>query len=344
MPPPRPISDLAETDGDLQAALSGEASRTAAELATEQAMRDPTVWRDAVADNGPTFLALQGEGVAGADSYLTDVLVAQGASPSADARIEPAALVDYTDGGGSWLRNLVYAPPATYQQAVAAGLSAASAWLRAQFVASAVAGDGVADAARSARLLSMFGRPAVKSWVRALRGTSCARCAILAGRRYYVSGFQRHPRCDCYMIPSAEDANDDWTTDPDVYFRSLNAQDQNRIFTVAGAEAIRLGADMSQVVNARDGITVASVYGRDVQATLYGTSVRGLYGGYEVRDDGSLRRRPTAETERRRSGDRSLRYATAPRLLPDEIFEIAAQEGWDRDEILRQLRRFAYIF
>lgn len=330
MPPPRPVADIAEADGDLQATLSATASRTATQLVTGQAMRDPRRWRDAVADSGPNLLALQAAGVAEAAAYLTAVLAAQGAAPDAEADLNPSSFLDYTDGGGSWLRNLVYAPPSAYQQSVAAGASPATALVRAQFVASAVAGDGVADAGRAARLTSMFTRPAVKMWVRALRGTSCARCAILAGRRYFVSGFQRHNRCDCYMIPAAEDSSDDWTTDPDAYFRSLSIQDQDTTFTRAGAEAIRLGANMSQVVNARDGITVVSAYGRDVQATTTGTTVRGLAGQRLATEAG------TRQTSRGRS-------AVAPRLLPDEIFQIGAEEGWDRAEVLRQLRRFAYI-
>jgi hypothetical protein len=39
----------------------------------------------------------------------------------------------------------------------------------------------------------------------------------------------------------------------DEYFQSLSAAEQDRVFTQAGAEAIRNGADLNQVVNARRG-------------------------------------------------------------------------------------------
>lgn len=340
MPPPPPVADLAGRDGARQAAL---ADLAVAALDLHRAGADPVQWRDAVADAAPTLLAVQETAVSDADPYLDEVIAAQGADPAAEAAVNPGAFVDQTDGGGSWVRNLVYAPPSAYRDAVSAGAGDTAARARAGYVARAIVTDGVLDAGRAARLVAMATRPSVRGYVRALRGTSCARCAVLAGRRYRVSSFRRHPRCDCYMIPAAEDAPDDWATDVAAYFRSLTRVDQDRIFTAAGAEAIRLGgvkaAAINQVVNAADGVTV--VGGR--AATTSGTSVRGLYGGYEVQPDGSLRERTRAETERRPSGDRTLRVATTPRLMPDEIFQLAETEGWDRAELLRQLRRFAYI-
>jgi hypothetical protein len=161
-------------------------------------------------------------------------------------------------------------------------------------------------------------RPAVKSYVRMLRGTSCARCAILAGRHYKsVVAFQRHKRCDCVNIPAAE-SGADWSTDPKEYFESLDSSDQDRLFTKAGAEAIRRGADMNQVVNVRQGITVAESFGQKVAATTVGTTSRGLAG-------------------------QRLAGTGMPRLLPDEIFLQAERLGWDRAEVLTQLKRFAYI-
>ena len=106
---------------------------------------------------------------------------------------------------------------------------------------------------------------------------------------------------------------------------------------------------MGQVVNARAGMSTVSSYGREVQATTYGTSMRALYGGYEIQPDGSLRRRSGDELERRVIGTtidgrtQTLRFTTTLRLLPDEIFQLADAEGWDRAELLRQLRRFGYL-
>jgi hypothetical protein len=66
------------------------------------------------------------------------------------------------------------------------------------------------------------------------------------------------PPRDCIHIPCAEDSADDLRTDPKLYFKSLTAAEQDRLFTKAGAEAIRLGSDPAKVVNARRGLTMAS--------------------------------------------------------------------------------------
>lgn len=281
------------------------------EPAMRRGRRSPEAWRDAVQAIGNRLLALQVAGAGYADAYLNDVLDAQGADPAALARVNPGAFADLTDGGGSWLQALVFAPNSVR-------LPGVDWWTRFQFVAASIVTTALNDTARGAVQAGMQARPAVTGYIRMLRGTSCARCAILAGRRYKSAvAFQRHKRCDCIHIPAAENADDDWATDPDAYFRSLTTDQQDRLFTKAGAEAIRLGADMNQVVNARAGITVAQAFGQTVQTTTVGTTRRGLAG-------------------------QRLQGRT-PRLLPDEIFLQADRLGWDRAELLRQLQRFAYI-
>jgi hypothetical protein len=69
---------------------------------------------------------------------------------------------------------------------------------------------------------------------------------------------RRHPRCDCQHIPAREDMAGDLRTDPGAYFRSLPEKEQDRLFTADGAQAIRHGADVSQVVNARRGMYTAA--------------------------------------------------------------------------------------
>src|SRR5690606_34810087 len=68
---------------------------------------------------------------------------------------------------------------------------------------------------------------------------------------------QRHPQCDCIHVPAVEDTADDLRTDPRAYFDSLSEAEQDRIFGKAAAQAIRDGADMSRVVNARRGMYTA---------------------------------------------------------------------------------------
>lgn len=165
----------------------------------------------------------------------------------------------------------------------------------------------VQDAARQAASVSIAARPRI-GWVRMLNPPSCSRCAVLAGRFYRFSqGFQRHPRCDCRHIPTTEDLSGDLTTDPEEYFRSLSAEQQDRIFTRGGAEAIRQGADMGQVVNARRGMSTAQ---NGLRLTSSSTGRRGVYRG------------------------------PGQRLMPDSILEIA---GNDRAYAQELFRRFGYL-
>lgn len=173
----------------------------------------------------------------------------------------------------------------------------------------------IADAAREAEIAAFAQRPWVDGWVRAINPPCCARCALLSGRFYlFNEGFLRHPRCDCFHIPAPSDR--DKVRDliainsPERYFESLTEDEQDRIFTKSGAEAIRLGADMGQVVNARRGMRKAQVAGRNVRVTTEGATRRGRASGLRVR------------------------------LMPESILEIA---GNDRDEAIRLLRLHRYI-
>ncbi len=277
--------------------------------ALRRGYRSPESWRDAVQSVGDQLLTLQVQIASMADPYLNDVLDVQGADPSSEVQVDPAAFADLADGGGSWLQTLVYAPNSIR--------TPGADWRsKFDFIAQSIVKGGLNDTGRSSVQSGMQGRPSCEYYVRMLVGTSCARCAILAGRRYKSAvAFRRHKRCDCKHIPGPEDT-DDWSTDPKDYFESLSAENQDDVFGQGAAEAIRRGADIYQVVNAESGVYVARAYGQDVLATTTGTTARGLAG---------------------------QRLQGLPRLLPDEIFLQAERLGWDREEVLRQLKRFAYV-
>jgi hypothetical protein len=161
--------------------------------------------------------------------------------------------------------------------------------------------------------------------------------------------------CDCVHFPAAEYVPDA-TTDPQQYFDSLTEPQQDAAFTKAGAQAIRDGADIAQVVNARRGaqgigyaagrLTEAekamlrggrqrgrlertSVFGRDMFVTTEGATTRGAAGV----------RLGARETGRKVGGSR-YRRARAPRLMPESIYELA---GGDREEAIRLLKRNGYL-
>lgn len=187
----------------------------------------------------------------------------------------------------------------------------------------------IQDAARAASSVSIAARPRI-GYVRMMNPPSCSRCAVLAGKFYrFNAGFQRHPRCDCRHIPSNEDGAGDLTTRPDVYFDSLSKAEQDRIFTNAGAESIRQGADISQVVNVRSGMTTAQS-GRQVRnqygdfSTTSGTTSRGVHGRSQAREKLAGNRYTTS---------------TRIRLMPESILEIAK----DRADAQRLLRLYGYL-
>jgi hypothetical protein len=150
----------------------------------------------------------------------------------------------------------------------------------------------------------------VLGYERMLNLPSCSRCIILAGQVYaWSDGFERHPNCDCVHRPiySIEDYRDRRSrrTAKQV-FDSLSRAEQDRVFGKAAAQAIRDGADINQVVNARRGISAA------------GTTTEGTRRGIAAR--------------RRGRG--------TPRLTPEEIYRLA--DG-DRQKVIALLREHGYI-
>jgi len=127
--------------------------------------------------------------------------------------------------------------------------------------------------------------------------------------------------CDCVHIPAREDTADSVQTNPKKIFESMTPEEQDRVFTKAGAQAIRDGADMSRVVNARRGMT-----------TAVGPSGRRRL----VRDDRGLF--TTTEATARRG--RLPGQVAGVRLMPESIYQIA---GGNRAEAIRLLRLHGYI-
>jgi hypothetical protein len=186
------------------------------------------------------------------------VLTAQRISPVSHGLVNPAALTGVASDGRD-LMTLLYQPVITALVGIGSGNDVPRALASGRSVLDMIVRTQVADAGRAADQVAMAARPQVTGYVRMLVGRSCSRCAILAGRHYsWQADFKRHPRCDCTAVPAREDTADDLRTDPRRYFDSLSTAEQSRQFTVAGAEAIRSGADIAQVVNARSGMYSAA--------------------------------------------------------------------------------------
>lgn len=121
-----------------------------------------------------------------------------------------------------------------------------------------IVGSLVNDAGRSTMGVFAASRDREIGHVRTLTPPSCSRCAILAGRWYrWSDGFQRHPKCDCTMLPGGRSAG---VADPFGAFERGEITD----LTKAQTKAVRDGADISRVVNATKGMQTTSFAGRRV--------------------------------------------------------------------------------
>ncbi len=293
------------------------------------------------------MVAGQRAAVADADEYVGNVLDELGTPVAPDADLVTDPLIGVaSDGRG--LDSLMYGAVITVKDRVGVGLPVEQAWDLGMKALLLRVQTQIADAARTAVGIGIAARPDV-GYVRMLNPPSCSRCAILAGRFYaFNRGFRRHPGCDCRHIPTREDRAGDLRTDPRAYFDSLPAEQQDKLFTKAGAAAIRDGADITQVVNARRGMSTAQeniagwipkgrlsrteVYGQQVATTTEGVTRRGA--AYQAMSQAGYARRQTDV----RNGRRYFQ-ARAPRLMPEGIYEIAE----DRDDALRLLRLYGYL-
>jgi hypothetical protein len=272
-------------------------------------------WPDAQAELLVLLVAAQLAAAAKSDDYIAEVAAAQsiGVPPEGALAAEAVAAVA---SDGRPLETLLDQAALAVLAALASGLSRAQSFASGLATLAMILSTQIADAGRAGESVASTNLR-LTGYVRMLTGaTSCSRCVILAGRWYeWNEGFERHPDCDCIHIPAREDRAGDLRTDPDAYFRSLSADEQDRVFTNAGAQAIRDGADMNQVVNARSGMRTAQVFGRRTLTTTTGTT-------------------------RRAQASRFIRVGGRPvRLMPETIYDIAESQ----EHALELLRIHGFI-
>jgi hypothetical protein len=182
----------------------------------------------------------------------------QGQWAEPDGLVDPDAFAGIT-GDGRSLDTLLRVPATTTRTLIADGMEPAQALAAGGRQLSMMVLTEVADAGRGAAGVQIAARPRT-GYVRMLNPPSCSRCVVLAGSFYrWNQGFLRHPRCDCKHVPTmvaaqAEAFAHGLIDDPYEMFNRMSEAEQNRVFTNAGAQAIRDGADMYQVVNARRGL------------------------------------------------------------------------------------------
>jgi hypothetical protein len=316
-------------------------------------------WDAAIIAALPRFTQLQLAAAGEGASYTDAALREQNISSAPEAAVAPAALAGVASDGRS-LASLLRVPLEVVGGRLDDGGSIEQALEMGRASVRRIAHTQIGDAARVAAGVDVATRTNI-AWVRMLSGTSCSRCIELAGRAYrWSDGFDRHPQDDCIHVPTTVNlARYEVMTDPKKYFDSLSKTEQDRRFGKAGAEAIRDGADIGQVVNARRGMTTAGrdafgnrvgrmartpVFGQEIFTTLEGTTTRGL-AGQRLLSSGARTVGREAEVVRRISRTGAVERVVTrqrvqtPRLMPESIYEIAE----DRADALRLLRRFGYI-
>lgn len=224
--------------------------------------------------------------------------------PRPVAQVLTSRLVDVASDGRP-LVSLLMQPATTTTRARREGRSRRESHVIGHAQLDMIVRTQIADAGRVAAGVQITATPTV-GYVRVVNLPACSRCVVLAGRWYpHSTGFLRHPRCDCTMEPATRDQAPGLTSDPREVFDAMPVDEQRRVFGGPGARAIRDGADIGRVVNARRSMYTASVGGRQARATREGT-----------------------------------RRGRRVRLMPEAIYAIAAG---DRDEALRLLRSHGYL-
>lgn len=313
-------------------------------------------------------------------TYLNAVAGDDGADPGDSIVFDSFTGVDAT---GRSMDGLLQGAVTTTKEGMTAGLGLAQSFLSGASFLATMFNTAVHDIGRSSDLVASTGR-GYTHYVRVVNPGACSRCAMLAGIASGAQAFQRHPNCHCTSAPVKTDSRgkvhgeipEGLYASPTEYFDSLPKAEQDRIFTNAGAEAIRSGADLQSVVGARrgaQGIRYSSRYGaqrldrgsllqtrigtsRDGSpvygyTTVEATSVHGTYGRQQAQTFGrqAVKRQRlmpesiiplTDDPEQRRVMLRNagyLDYATAVELKDPAFIKAAQARGMSaRDYLVRR--------
>lgn len=227
---------------------------------------------------------------------------------------DPAAFAEIASDGRP-LGTLLTVPGTVAGSMLQRGATVPDALASGRAVLDRILGTQVADVARQAAAVDIAARPGV-GYVRMVSAGACSRCVVIAGRFFrWNAGFLRHPNCNCEHVATTATSQAEAYTkglidDPYAAFEGMSEAEQDRVFGAANAQAIRDGADISQVVNARRGMTPNGTFTSEGRA-------RG-YAGQMLKP-----------------GQR--------RLTPEGIYESAERFGHDREWALERLREHGYL-
>lgn len=302
-------------------------------------------WREVLPRLTALIASMQVLAAQTADTYVGEALAAQDLDLPPEGQVNPGSLAGFTSDG--WpLASLLVTPAVETVRLMQQGMPTSRAFAAGQVSLELIAGTQAGDAFRIADSVAGTARH-VTTYVRVLGPRPCSRCIMLAGEISWSTAFKRHPNCACSTLPSTRTKGREYETDPKLYFESLTEAEQDRIFTQAGAQAIRDGADMNRVVNARRraaGMRSASEYER----TRRWRRRRGTEWAELTATEGTVAGRGRLQRRQTLAGDHFVTFedplslpggAVAPRLMPESIYEIAENQ----EHAIRLLRRHGYL-
>lgn len=300
---------------------------TAMELWSEVSLTDLTgSWAAQIPLLLPVLADMQERAADAGAAYGAQTLADQGLYEAPAHFVNASAFAGLASDGRS-LAGLLYSPIPHTKTLIAGGMAPQQALKQGGKFLTTVTRTQVADAGRGAAGVDTVARPRV-GYIRMLNPPSCSRCSVLAGRFYrWNTGFRRHPRCDCIHVQTTAvkaASTEGLIHDPYEYFKSLSPAEQDKAYTKAGAQAIRDGSDIFQVVNSRRGMTYA------------GESSDGTFRGQ------SLKRAFTTEGTSKRGNFRAISgdATRGRRLTPEAIYEL---NGNNRSAVLADLEKYGYI-
>jgi hypothetical protein len=180
-----------------------------------------------------------------AGTYVPVVLDQQGIDPSAEAAVRAQAFAGVAFDGRP-LDTLLEGAVRAAKGYVAAGRDGGDALAMAQRWLEGALQTVVTDAARDMTAAEIAVRPQVTSWVRVVNPPCCSRCAVLAGVVYkWNRPNPRHPRCDCFTLPTTVANADEFLTKPHDLVRSGQITD----LTADQRRRLNDGADLTRVLN-----------------------------------------------------------------------------------------------
>lgn len=226
---------MVATQAQVQRQTPPSANRYRAISALVAAAAAAAVLKAAAKGAGAMYTALfryQVMGATLAERSIAQMLADQGADITPDADLVPTAFTTPSDSFEAMVATI---------EDEAEQLAREAHDRRIERLAESLA----QEASRAAQQVAIAARPEVR-WVRHLNLPSCSRCAVLAGRVYrYSQGFDRHPGCDCIMLPIT-------VANPATYDPAELARD-GQVTGLSKADMRALGddADFGQIVNVR---------------------------------------------------------------------------------------------